>query len=336
MREYQALLASACKKSKQAVRKDRTGTGTFSTFGERLVLDLRDGLPVVTTKLIHLPSVIHELVWFLSGSTNVHYLNEHQVTIWDRWADAQGELGPVYGAQWRNWKTMPGVGEGIDQIWGLVKGLQHRPYSRRHIVNAWNASYIPEEDAIPKTNPAKGKMALAPCHCFFQCYVDDMDMLQKLNTYVKRTGVRDPHTGQITVDAGVDESVLDYYMEREGIPNRFLDMQVYMRSCDIFLGLPFNIASYAILQEMLGAVLGMVPRLLIFTFGDLHLYSNHTDQAEEQLAREPYARPTLDIIGTVPELRRALLNPGDAYDIPKLIGIGNYRSHGKLAAPISV
>ncbi len=232
MRQYLDLLA---KVRQQRHRKgDRTNTGTLSLFGHQMRFDLAEGFPLVTTKKLHVKSIIHELLWFLQGSTNVRYLNQHGVTIWDEWADAQGELGPVYGRQWRSWPAPDG--RHIDQIAQVVEGLKRDPDSRRHIVSAWNVGEL-------------DRMALPPCHCLFQFYV------------------------------------------AEGR----LSCQLYQRSADVFLGVPFNIASYALLTLMMAQVTGLEPGEFIHSFGDVHLYLTHLDQADEQLKRQPRALPRLEI-----------------------------------------
>jgi len=215
-------------------KSDRTGTGTRSVFGWQSRFDLAAGFPLLTTKKLHLRSIIHELLWFLQGDTNIGYLRENGVRIWDEWADADGNLGPVYGHQWRHWKTPDG--REIDQITQLVEGLKKNPDSRRHIVTAWNPSDV-------------DRMALPPCHALFQFYVAD---------------------GR-------------------------LSCQLYQRSADIFLGVPFNIASYALLTMMVAQVCGYRPGDFVHTFGDAHLYSNHFDQVQQQLAREPRPLPTMHI-----------------------------------------
>ncbi|MEY4243123.1 MAG: hypothetical protein RLZZ245_708 [Verrucomicrobiota bacterium] len=219
-------------------RSDRTGTGTLSVFGRQARYDLREGFPCITTKKLHLRSIIHELLWFLRGETNIAYLKENGVTIWDAWADAEGELGPVYGKQWRAWETPDG--RFIDQIHLLIDGLLGNPHSRRHIVSAWNVGQIHQ-------------MALPPCHLLFQFYVHQ---------------------------AGPD-----------GRPG--LSCQLYQRSADLFLGVPFNIASYALLTQMIAHVCGYEPRDFVHTFGDLHLYTNHLEQAKLQLTRSPLPLPKL-------------------------------------------
>lgn len=213
---------------------DRTGVGTLSIFGHQMRFNLEDGFPMLTTKKLHLKSIIHELIWFLNGDTNITYLNQHGVRIWNEWADENGELGPVYGEQWRSWPA--GDGETIDQIVNLVSGLKDNPDSRRHLVTAWNPSVLKE-------------MALPPCHCLFQFYVAD---------------------GK-------------------------LSCQLYQRSADIFLGVPFNIASYALLTLMLAQVTNYSPGEFIHTMGDAHIYKNHLTQVREQLARSPKSLPRMQL-----------------------------------------
>jgi len=215
-------------------KEDRTGTGTKSVFGHQMRFDLGEGFPVITTKKLHLKSIIHELLWFLKGDQNIAYLKENGVRIWDEWADEEGNLGPVYGVQWRSWPT-PG-GEKIDQITKVIEDIKNNPDSRRHIVSAWNVSDIPN-------------MALPPCHTLFQFYV----------------------------------------------ANGKLSCQLYQRSADVFLGVPFNIASYALLTMMVAQVCNLLPGDFISTFGDTHLYSNHMEQTALQLTREPRVLPTLKI-----------------------------------------
>ncbi|HTS53429.1 MAG TPA: thymidylate synthase [Burkholderiales bacterium] len=239
MRQYLDLMQRVLD---QGIRKsDRTGTGTLSIFGPQLRFDLARGFPLVTTKKVHLKSIIHELLWFLSGDTNVAYLREHGVTIWDEWADEAGELGPVYGYQWRSWPAPDG--RHIDQMSQVVRELERNPDSRRLIVSAWNVADLP-------------RMKLAPCHAFFQFYVADAK----------------------------------------------LSCQLYQRSADLFLGVPFNIASYALLTLMVAQVCGLKPGEFVHTFGDTHLYLNHVEQAREQLAREPRQLPTMQLRPTIRDL----------------------------------
>ena len=247
-------------------KTDRTGTGTLSVFGHQMRFDLARGFPLVTTKRLHLRSIIHELLWFLRGDTNVAYLRENGVTIWDEWADANGDLGPVYGAQWRSWPARDGGT--IDQIAQLIADIKRKPDSRRLIVTAWNPADV-------------DKMALPPCHCLFQFYV------------------------------------------AEGK----LSCQLYQRSADIFIGVPFNIASYALLVHMVAQVTGLKVGEFIHTLGDAHLYLNHLDQANEQLKREPLSLPRLLIRREVKEIDQF------RFDDFEIVG---YQAHPHIAAPVAV
>ncbi len=223
---------------------DRTGTGTKSVFGYQMRFDLAKGFPLVTTKKVHLKSIIHELLWFLKGETNIQYLKDNGVRIWDEWADSNGDLGPIYGYQWRNWN-----GEEIDQIKELIETLKNNPNSRRMLISAWNPSVLPDTSVSFEENVANGKAALPPCHAFFQFYVAD---------------------GK-------------------------LSCQLYQRSADIFLGVPFNIASYALFTMMIAQVCELECGDFIHTFGDAHIYNNHIEQVELQLTREPKALPTMKL-----------------------------------------
>lgn len=247
-------------------KTDRTGTGTLSVFGHQMRFDLADGFPLVTTKKVHLKSVIHELIWFLAGETNTAYLKQNGVSIWEEWADENGDLGPVYGKQWRSWAAPDG--RTIDQITEIVETLKTNPDSRRMIVSAWNPADIPD-------------MALAPCHCLFQFYVAD---------------------GR-------------------------LSCQLYQRSADIFLGVPFNIASYALLTMMMAQVTGLKPGEFVHTFGDAHLYLNHLEQADEQLRRTPRALPRMEINPAVTSIFKF------RYDDFKLTG---YEPHPHIKADVAV
>ncbi len=262
-RQYLDLLADILAHGIE--RGDRTGTGTLGVFGRQMRFDLAKGFPLLTTKKLHKKSIILELLWFLRGDTNVRWLQERGVSIWDEWADADGELGPVYGKQWRSW-TAPD-GRVIDQISAVVESLKTNPNSRRHIVSAWNPADVDD-------------MALPPCHCLFQFYVAD---------------------GK-------------------------LSCQLYQRSADVFLGVPFNIASYALLTQMMAKVVGLEPGEFVHTLGDAHLYLNHIDQAREQLTRQPLPSPTLTIAD------KSDLFSFDYEDF-KLRG---YQAHDRIAAPIAV
>lgn len=269
MQTYLDLLSDVLEHGEE--RGDRTGTGTLSVFGRQVRYDLRDGFPCLTTKKLHLRSIIHELLWFLKGDTNISYLKENQVTIWDEWADENGDLGPVYGQQWRSWPKPDGTT--VDQIANLVDSLKNNSTSRRHLVSAWNVAKVDE-------------MALPPCHLLFQFYVHDPES------------------------------------ETPG-----LSCQLYQRSADLFLGVPFNIASYALLTMMLAQVCGYQPREFVHTFGDLHLYTNHLEQAQLQLTREPYPLPTMKINPEVPDI--------DSFTFEDFELIG-YQSHPHIKAPVAV
>ncbi len=258
---------------------DRTGTGTWSLFGHQMRFDLRQGFPLVTTKKVHLKSVIHELLWFLKGDTNIHYLKENGVRIWDEWADERGDLGPVYGYQWRSWPAPDG--RHIDQIAQVVAQIKTNPDSRRIIVSAWNPADLPDEALSPQANVASGRMALAPCHAFFQFYVCE---------------------GR-------------------------LSCQLYQRSADIFLGVPFNIASYALLTMMIAQACELQVGEFIHTLGDAHLYTNHLEQADEQLTRTPFDLPTLTLNPEVKDLF--------AFDFDDF-ALSDYQYHPHIKAPIAV
>ncbi|WP_019171533.1 thymidylate synthase [Pseudaminobacter salicylatoxidans] len=264
MRQYLDLLRHVLETGVD--RGDRTGTGTRSVFGYQMRFDLADGFPVTTTKKLHLKSIMHELLWFLAGDTNIKYLNDNGVTIWDEWADANGDLGPVYGAQWRSWPAPDG--RQIDQIANLLQQLRTNPNSRRLIVSAWNPAEVDE-------------MALPPCHCLFQFYVSE---------------------GR-------------------------LSCQLYQRSADIFLGVPFNIASYALLTMMVAQVTGLKPGEFIHTLGDAHLYANHFEQAREQLMRSPKPLPTMWIN---PEVKDLFAFRFDDFRLE------NYQADPTIRAPIAV
>ena len=264
MRQYLDLMRHV---RDHGVRKeDRTGTGTLSVFGHQMRFDLAAGFPVVTTKKLHLRSIIHELLWFLQGDTNIKYLHDNGVRIWDEWADENGDLGPIYGYQWRSWPAPDG--QPIDQIGQLVEQIRRNPDSRRHIVSAWNPADV-------------DRMALPPCHTLFQFYV----------------------------------------------ANGRLSCQLYQRSADIFLGVPFNIASYALLTLMMARVTGLQPGEFVHTFGDAHLYLNHLEQADLQLSREPYPLPRMHLNPAVHSL----------FDFRfEDIELRDYRSHPHIKAPIAV
>ncbi|MEG3766560.1 thymidylate synthase [Alteromonas sp. 14N.309.X.WAT.G.H12] len=277
MKEYLQLMQHV---KEQGVRKDdRTGTGTLSVFGYQMRFDLAEGFPLVTTKKCHLKSIIHELLWFLKGETNIRYLKDKGVSIWDEWATEEGELGPVYGKQWRSWDA--GDGTTIDQIQQVVEQIKNNPDSRRLIVSAWNPAVLPDASLSPRENAAAGKQALPPCHTMFQFYV----------------------------------------------LNNKLSCQLYQRSGDIFLGVPFNIASYALLTLMMAQVCNLEPGEFIHTLGDAHLYTNHLEQAELQLSRQPFPRPTMNIN---PDIKDLLAFSFADFEL------SGYQCHPHIKAPVAI
>ena len=242
MKQYQDLLKYI--KENGVEKKDRTGTGTISVFGYQMKFDLKKGFPLVTTKKLHLRSIIYELIWFINGGTNINYLNDNGVSIWDEWADKKGDLGPIYGAQWRNWNN-----DGVDQLKDVISSLKQNPSRRRMIVTAWNPNIIPNTKKTFSENVKEGKAALPPCHAFFQFYVAD---------------------------------------------NK-LSCQMYQRSADVFLGVPFNIASYALLTFMIAQVCELEIGEFVHTLGDAHIYLNHLEQVDLQLSRDPLELPKLKL-----------------------------------------
>ncbi|WP_273567916.1 thymidylate synthase [Maribacter halichondriae] len=274
MKQYHDLLKHVLENGNQ--KGDRTGTGTISVFGHQMRFDLSEGFPMVTTKKLHLKSIVYELLWFLKGDTNIGFLQENGVRIWNEWADENGNLGPVYGHQWRNWNN-----DDIDQIKEVVHSLKNNPNSRRMMVTAWNPSVLPDTSISFAENVANGKAALPPCHAFFQFYVAD---------------------GR-------------------------LSCQLYQRSADIFLGVPFNIASYALFTMMMAQVCGYEPGEFIHTFGDAHIYNNHMEQVELQLSREP--RP----------LPKMILNPEvkDIFDFKfEDFTLVNYNPHPHIKGVVAI
>ena len=274
MKQYHDLLQHILDNGTQ--KGDRTGTGTISCFGYQMRFDLSEGFPLLTTKKLHLKSIIHELLWFIKGETNIAYLKENNVRIWDEWADENGDLGPVYGHQWRNWNS-----EGIDQIKDLIHQIKNNPNSRRMIVSAWNPSVLPDTSISFSENVKNGKAALPPCHAFFQFYVSK---------------------GK-------------------------LSCQLYQRSADTFLGVPFNIASYALFTMMIAQVTDLAPGDFVHTFGDVHLYNNHLDQAKEQLSRDTRPLPEIRINKNVKNITDF------SFEDFELI---NYNPHPHIKAAVSI
>lgn len=277
MKQYHDLMRFILEQGHR--KSDRTGTGTLSVFGYQMRFDLAAGFPLVTTKKCHLKSIIHELLWFLRGETNIAYLQQHGVSIWDEWATDSGELGPVYGAQWRSWLSHDG--QVIDQISQLIRDIKQTPDSRRLIISAWNPAVLPDTRYSPKDNAANGKQALPPCHTLFQFYVND---------------------GK-------------------------LSCQLYQRSADVFLGVPFNIASYALLTMMVAQVCDLQPGDFVHTLGDAHLYSNHLEQVQLQLSREPFPLPTMRLNPAVKDIF--------SFEFTDFT-LENYQAHPAIKAPIAV
>lgn len=277
MLQYLDLLRQVLKDGQ--FKPDRTGTGTYSVFGAQTRFPLSAGFPCVTTKKLHLRSIIHELLWFLKGDTNIKYLNDNRVSIWDAWADENGSLGPVYGKQWMSWETADG--RTINQIDQLIEQIKTKPDSRRLIVSTWNPGDLPDESILPADNARNGKMALAPCHTLFQFYVI----------------------------------------------NGELSCQLYQRSADLFLGVPFNIASYSLLTLMVAQVCGLKPGTFVHTFGDLHLYKNHLDQTNLQLSREPHPLPTMTLNPDVKNIHEFKFED---------FTLEGYDPHDAIKAPIAV
>ncbi len=270
MQQYLSLLKHIMETG--ADKSDRTGTGTRSVFGHQMRFNLQDGFPLVTTKKVHLKSIIYELLWFLKGDTNIAWLKENKVSIWDEWADENGDLGPVYGKQWRSWEGADG--KTVDQVTDLIQQLKTNPDSRRLIISAWNVADLPQ-------------MKLMPCHCLFQFYTSPLGENGK----------------------------------------RKLSCQLYQRSADVFLGVPFNIASYALLTMMIAQVVDMEPGEFIHSFGDAHLYSNHFEQAELQLSRDPFSLPQMKIN---PEVKDIFEFKFEDFELI------NYQSHPAIKAPVAV
>jgi thymidylate synthase len=277
MKQYLDLLRHI--KTNGTTKSDRTGTGTISVFGYQMRFNLAEGFPLVTTKKVHLKSIIHELLWFIRGDTNIAYLKENGVSIWDEWADQNGELGPVYGKQWRSWEGPNG--ETVDQLQQLLDEIKRNPDSRRLVLSAWNPVVLPDVKFSPKENAAAGKQALPPCHCLFQFYVVD---------------------GK-------------------------LSCQLYQRSGDVFLGVPFNIASYSLLTLMMAQVCGLQPGDFIHTFGDVHIYLNHMEQVDLQLSRDTRPLPQMKLNPAVNSLFDF------TYDDFELVG---YDPHPPIKAPVAI
>lgn len=340
MRQYLQLMESVLSFGHE--KKDRTGTGTLSMFGAQMRFDLTEGFPLVTTKKVHLRSIIHELLWFLKGDTNIGYLKDNNVSIWDEWADENGDLGPVYGKQWREWMDYRVIGEdnaeqaallkkagykffgsetGValeepdiwvrktDQISKVIDQLRNDPDNRRIIVSAWNVGELDQ-------------MALAPCHSFFQFYTRELTLYERALA-AKEKGTEDYY---LNLNEKHQEQ-LQYEFDELAVPRRGLSCQLYQRSADVFLGVPFNIASYALLTEMVAQQVNMVAEEFVWTGGDTHLYSNHLEQARLQLTRDPHPLPRL-------KFKR---KPESIFDYQfEDFEIEGYVSHDAIKAPVAI
>lgn len=285
MKQYHDLLQDILDNGRS--KEDRTGTGTTSLFGRQIRFNLQDGFPLVTTKKLFWKGIVHELLWMLKGHTNIQYLVDNGVHIWDEWADDKGYLGPVYGKMWRRWPRVnpdwdePGT---IDQINEAIQTLLHNPESRRIVISGWHPDYLPNTKYTPKQNAAMGKQALPPCHTLFQFYCEELTLQERAAI------ARYPLDGTF----GSTEYIIAC-MDNEAVPRHRLSCQLYQRSADVFLGVPFNIASYALLTHIIAYICNMQPGDFVHTFGDVHIYNNHVDQVKEQLTREPRPLPQLRI-----------------------------------------
>lgn len=325
MKQYLDLLRQV--REHGTFKSDRTGTGTYSVFGYQMRFDLADGFPLVTTKKCHLKSIIHELLWFLKGDTNIRYLKDNGVSIWDEWADENGDLGPVYGKQWRSWLSWNNDGEPtkegswqsmyldqIDQITQVIEQLKTTPDSRRLIVSAWNVGQL-------------HLMALAPCHVLFQFYSAPL-MADELEAEIRKRGLSEEYLrGSCNVGMNSLGTYLNRFVEEHQVTSRRLSCQLYQRSADIFLGVPFNIASYALLTLMIAQVTNHAPGEFIWTGGDCHLYANHLEQADLQLSREPLPLPKLLLAPHVQDIDDFV------YDDFTLL---DYQHHPAIKAPVAV
>ena len=337
------------------IRGDRTGTGTVSVFGRQFRFNLASGFPLLTTKKMFLKGIVHELLWFLQGDTNNNTLNAAGVGIWDEWAAEDGDLGPVYGKQWRSWQgkvidiaaepvgtigdQMQFVGkpvrETFDQISELIHNLKNKPFSRRHVISAWNVEDLPDESISPQENVKKGKMALAPCHCLFQFYVQALTQ-QEIAAMIDAVGLgaqfAEASLNALSADMSGDKpgeatAYLERFLDENKLPKYKLSCQLYQRSADYAIGVPYNVASYALLTMMIAQCCNMLPGEFIHTFGDVHLYRNHLEKFSEQLTREPYQLPVMEINPNVTNIFDF------KYEDFKLM---DYKSHDKIDYEISV
>lgn len=300
-------------------KSDRTGTGTKSIFGLQMDrIDLRDGFPLMTTKKVNLKAIAHELIWFFSGDNNIKYLTDNGVNIWKEWQDENGSIGEMYGAQWMRWKNPDGTH--IDQIAKVLHQLKTNPDSRRMVVTSWNPSTVPDDGKTFSENIANGKGALANCHGFFQCFTSEISYYDRVAEFRKKYV-------DLIDEWDLRESEYESKMDEMNFPKRFLDLKMYQRSADLFIGKAYNIASYALLMHLFAVECNMIPRYYTHTLGDGHIYLNHLDQVDLQLSREPRQLPTLILN---PDIRNVMdFKVSD-------INITNYNPHGFIKAKIAV
>ena len=316
MKQYLELLKHV--KDKGVLKGDRTGTGTKSVFGYQTRFDLRQGFPMVTTKKLHFKSIAIELLWLISGSTNIKFMVDNGCNIWNEWSDSDGELGDIYGKQWRSWETPKG--EYIDQLTNVIERIKVKPDCRRLIVNAWNPYNVPDDSLSFAENIKNGKSALATCHSFFQLYSSEMHPNDRESEFKKQ------YADKLN-EWDLRQSEYENKMNELNFPTRYLDLGVYLRSNDLFLGNPYNTASYALLMCMIGQEVNMIPKDLVMSIGDGHIYSNHFEQVDLQLTREPMKLPTIKLN---PNIKRVV---DFTWDDIELLG---YNAHSHIKGDIAI
>lgn len=333
MEQYTALVRRIMNSGRDV--PDRTGTGTRSIFGYQMRFDLTRGFPLVTTKRTFWRGAFVEMLWMLRGDTNTGWLNQHGVHIWDEWANENGDLGPIYGHQWRSWGTDHEIPfGGVDQITDLLAGLRESPHSRRHVISAWNPTDLPDAERAPHEQPERGRMALPPCHCLAQFFVSELTIGERLRHESRHNLGGDWSREACGARGWPDNSwhgiqgEVHAYLDTLGVPRRSLSCQLYQRSADVFLGVPFNIAGYSLLTHLLARHLGYDVGEFVWTGGDCHLYSNHFAQASEMLTRDPLPLPSL-VMTHDPD------TPLEGIE-PDQVSVTGYQAHPTIKAPVSV
>jgi len=326
MQQYQDLLSYVLNNGR--IKEDRTGTGTISVFGTQTRYNLLNELPVVTTKKVALKAVVHELLWIISGSTNINYLKENKVNIWNEWATDNGKLGPVYGEMWRNFPAAGNFGYLQDQLQNVINELIGNPNSRRLVVSSWHPDLLPNINFSPKENARMGQQALPPCHTMFQLMTTPMSIRERCE-YADIKGL---YIEDLEIEKYYSKETEDYHklLDRKNVPKNYLSCQMYQRSGDLFLGVPFNITSYSILTYLIARMTNTVPYEFIHTIGDAHIYSNHVDQVKEQLSRDCKKPPTLSLSKKSEQYTN--INSFKFEDIV----INNYEHHPAIKAPVAV